>query len=78
MKLPFALWTREAARLDRVAGLLLSCHMITTVTNRGALRFMVYRKRFTTGVFFEFPRRLIRGGQRKIYLPVLSHLLLPG
>jgi transposase len=50
-----------------------SCHMISAVTNRGTLRFMVYKKRFTTDVFLEFLRRLLRGAKRTIYLIVDGH-----
>ncbi len=50
-----------------------SCQMISTVTNRGTLRFMVFKKRFTTAVFLRFLKRLIRGAKRKIYLILDGH-----
>lgn len=50
-----------------------SCHVISTITNRGSLRFMVHRKRFTAAVFIRFLRRLIRSAARPIYLIVDRH-----
>lgn len=49
------------------------CSMISTVTNRGQLRFMVFRERFTAGVFISFLRRLARQTKRPIYLIVDGH-----
>ena len=49
----------------RGTGQRFSCHMISTVTNRGTLRFMVFKKRFTTDVFLQFLKRLIRGAKQK-------------
>lgn len=57
----------------RGTGQRFSCHMISTVTNRGTLRFMVFKKRFTTAVFLQFLKRLIRGAKHKIYLIVDGH-----
>ena len=50
-----------------------SCNMISTVTNRGTLRFMVFRKRFTAPLFIEFLRRLLRSSKRKIHLILDRH-----
>jgi transposase len=50
-----------------------SCHMISTITNRGVLRFMVYQRRFTASVFIGFLRRLIRSTDRPIYLILDRH-----
>lgn len=50
-----------------------SCNMISTITNRGTLRFMLFKKRFTTPVFLEFLRRLLRGTERKVFLIVDGH-----
>ena len=50
-----------------------SCNMISTITNRGALRFMIYRKRFTSDVFITFLRRLIGSLDHKIYLILDNH-----
>jgi DDE superfamily endonuclease len=39
------------------------CNMISTITNRGTLRFMVFHKRFTQPVLLAFLRRLLRSVQ---------------
>jgi len=49
------------------------CNMISTITNRGHLRFMVFRERFTAKVFLRFLRRLLRQTGRKIYLIADGH-----
>jgi len=49
------------------------CNMISTITGRGTLRFMVFKRRFTSDVFIEFMRRLIRSARRKVYLIVDGH-----
>jgi transposase len=49
------------------------CNMISTITNLGTLRFMVFKERFTTPVFIKFLSRLIRSTKRKVYLIVDSH-----
>ena len=49
------------------------CNMISAVTNRGHLGFMVFKKRFTAGKFIVFLRRLVRHAGRMIYLIVDGH-----
>jgi transposase len=49
------------------------CNMISAITNRGELRFMVFKKRFNADVFIEFLERLIRQVGRKIYFIVDRH-----
>jgi len=49
------------------------CNVISTVTNRGTLRFMVFKSRLTARVFIAFLRRLIRSARRKVYLIVDRH-----
>ncbi len=49
------------------------CDMISTVTNRGTLRFMVFKQRFTAKVFITFLRRLVRSAGRRVYLIVDEH-----
>jgi transposase len=41
-------------------GLRFSCNMISAITNRGRLAFMIFRQRFTARVFLNFLRRLLR------------------
>ena len=49
------------------------CNMISTITNRGQLCFMVFRSRFTTPVFLDFLCRLVRQAGQKVFLIVDSH-----
>lgn len=49
------------------------CNMLSTVTNRGTLRFMVFKKRFRGEVFIQFLRRLVRSAGRRVYLIVDEH-----
>lgn len=49
------------------------CNLLSTVTNRGQLSFMVFRERFTTPVLLRFLRRLLRHRPRKVFLIVDGH-----
>jgi transposase len=49
------------------------CNMISALTNRGRLAFMVFSSRFTKVVFVAFLRRLIRHAGRKLFLIVDEH-----
>jgi len=49
------------------------CNMISTVTNRGKLAFMVFQERFTARVFVKFLRRLVRHATQKVFLIVDGH-----
>lgn len=49
------------------------CNMISAITNRGRLNFMVFRKRFRVDVFLDFLRRLVRQAERKVFLIVDGH-----
>lgn len=49
------------------------CNMISTITNRGRLAFMVFRQRFTGPLFLAFLRRLLRLRKRKTFLIVDRH-----
>lgn len=49
------------------------CHMMSTLTNRGVLTFMVFTRRFTAPVCIEFLRRLIRQRRRKVFLILDRH-----
>jgi transposase len=48
-------------------------NMISTVTNKGTLRFMLFEESFTTKVFLKFLNRLINGSEYKIFL-ILDNL----
>jgi transposase len=49
------------------------CNMISTITNRGTLRFMVFQKRFTQPVLLTFLRRLLRSVKGKVFLILDGH-----
>ena len=49
------------------------CSMISAITNRGRLNFMVFKRRFRADVFVEFLRRLVRQSKRKVFLIVDGH-----
>lgn len=49
------------------------CNMISAITNRGRLNFMVFKKRFRDDVFLDFLKRLLRQVDRKIFLIVDGH-----
>jgi transposase len=52
------------------------CNMISSITNRGRLAFMIFRPRFTARVFLNFLsrlRRLMRKTRRKVFLIVDGH-----
>jgi transposase len=49
------------------------CNMISSITGRGRLSFMVFKKRFTAKVFIDFMHRLVRTVGRKVYLIVDGH-----
>ena len=49
------------------------CNMMSTITNRGQLAFMVFKERFTVAVCLRFLRRLVREARRKVFLIVDRH-----
>jgi transposase len=52
------------------------CNMISSITNRGRLAFMIFRQRFTARVFLNFLSRLLRltrKTRRKVFLIVDGH-----
>ena len=51
----------------------LSFNMISTVTNQGKVRFMIYNRTMTSQLFIQFLKRLIKGSNNKIYL-ILDNL----
>ena len=57
----------------RGTGQRFGCHLISTVTNQGTLRFMVFKQRFTSAVMIDFCRRLLRSTDRKVFLIVDRH-----
>jgi len=49
------------------------CNMISALTNRGRLHFMVFQDRFCAPVFLAFLKRLVRQAPRKVFLIVDGH-----
>jgi transposase len=49
------------------------CNMVSAITNRGRLYFMVFKSRFHSEVFVRFLHRLSKQVKRRIYLIVDSH-----
>jgi len=49
------------------------CSLMSTITNRGRLAFMVFHCRFRAGVFLEFLGRLVQHVGRKVFLIVDRH-----
>lgn len=49
------------------------CSMISAITNRGHLNFMVFKESFCAKVFLKFIRRLLRQAKRKVFLIVDRH-----
>lgn len=50
-----------------------SCNVVSALTNRGDLSFMVFKKGFTAPVFIRFLRRLMKQSNRKVFLIVDNH-----
>ena len=49
------------------------CNMISAITNRGAVRFIVFKERFTSVLFLRFLKRLIKDVRRPVFLIVDRH-----
>ncbi len=49
------------------------CNMVSAITNRGHLCFMIFKRRFESEVFLEFLRRLIRQVPRYVFLIIDQH-----
>jgi len=57
----------------RVTGQRFSLNMISAVSPRGALRFMVVECGIGARVFIQFFKRLLRGQRRSVFLIVDGH-----
>lgn len=49
------------------------CSMISSITNRGSMAFMVFTEMFTAEVFIRFLSRLIRHADRRVFMIVDGH-----
>lgn len=56
-----------------VSGKRFSANMISAISNRGELKFMIFKNRFVTDVFLDFLMRLVHRSRRKIFLIVDGH-----
>ncbi|WP_254906192.1 transposase [Paraburkholderia youngii] len=59
--------------LVRATGQRFGCNMISAISNRGMLSFMVFEGTFKNATFIEFMKRLLKQATRKIYLIVDGH-----
>jgi transposase len=57
----------------RATGQRVGCNMISAITNKGALAFMVFQGKFKAPVFVEFMQRLLKQLDGRIYLIVDGH-----
>ena len=57
----------------RATGQRFGCNMISAITNRGALAFMVFQGKFQNPVFIEFMKRLLPQVRGRLYLVVDDH-----
>lgn len=49
------------------------CNMVSAITNRGRLYFMIFKQRFQSEVFKDFLRRLVRQVPRYVFLIIDQH-----
>jgi len=59
--------------LVRATGQRFGCNMISAITNRGHLAFMVFHGKFDARLFVEFMQRLLKQAAVKVYLIVDGH-----
>jgi transposase len=50
-----------------------ACNVISSITNRGRLAFLVFRGKFSAEVMIKFLRRLLRNSAQKVFLIVDGH-----
>ncbi len=57
----------------KVSGQRFSCQMISTVSNRGTLRFMIFDGKFNADICITFLKRLIKDAKQKVFLVLDGH-----
>ncbi|MPW23178.1 IS630 family transposase [Paraburkholderia sp. CNPSo 3157] len=57
----------------RATGKRFGCNVISAITNKGELNFMVFDSNLTNDVFIRFLRRLIKQSRRKVFVIVDRH-----
>jgi len=50
-----------------------SCNMISVVSNRGQLRFMLFKKKFTAAILVRFLNGLLKDTRKKVFLVLDGH-----
>jgi hypothetical protein len=71
--LPEAAMPRWENPRVRATGQRFGCSMISAITNRGALAFMVFQGKFEAKGFVEFIKRLLKQASGRLYLIVDGH-----
>lgn len=64
---------RGKTPITRGSGKYFGCNLISALTNRGELAFMVYEGKFNAAVFLDFMDRLVKQAGRKVFL-ILDNL----
>ncbi len=67
LRMDFALWTRQAVRRHQ------RINVLSSITNQGKVRFMLYEQSLNAELFIEFMKRLIRKAKGPIFL-ILDNL----
>jgi len=57
----------------KASGKRFGCNMISALSNRGSLQFMIFKSRFVGKVFIKFLRRLVKDNTKKVFLVVDGH-----
>ncbi len=64
---------RGCTPVIRDTGKRFGCNVVSALTNRGDLNFMVFTGRFNAGVFLSFLQRLLKHAGRKVFVIVDGH-----
>lgn len=65
---------RGKTPVTRGSGKVFGCNLISAITNRGQLAFMIYEGKFNAAVFREFLERLIKHADRRKVFLILDNL----
>lgn len=49
------------------------CNVVSAITNRGDLAFMVFKRRFVAAVFIQFLQRIVKQAGRRVFLIIDRH-----
>lgn len=56
-----------------VSGQRFGCNMLSAITNRGRLNFLIFKGKFKTAVYIDFLKRLVRQAKRRVFLIADGH-----